>query len=105
MRRGRPPFRTVSVPKVHWAVRPSGVDLVLTLTKYSYWSSTITATHGSPYDQDAFVPIIFYGTGVKPGHYSVFARTVDMAPTLAAIVNAKPLEKLDGVPLTDAIVR
>ncbi|HEX7939346.1 MAG TPA: alkaline phosphatase family protein, partial [Gemmatimonadaceae bacterium] len=40
----------------HQIPEGSGVDLVITLTKYSYWSSSITATHGSPYDQDAFVP-------------------------------------------------
>jgi predicted AlkP superfamily pyrophosphatase or phosphodiesterase len=81
-----------------------GVDLVITLTKYSYWGNSI-ATHGSPYDQDAFVPIIFYGAGVKPGRYSGFTRTVDMAPTLAAILGVKPLEKLDGRVLMDAVAR
>jgi arylsulfatase A-like enzyme len=54
------------------------------------------ATHGSPYDQDAWVPIIFYGPWVKPGKYSAFVRTVDMAPTLAAIARVTPLEPLDG---------
>jgi predicted AlkP superfamily pyrophosphatase or phosphodiesterase len=81
-----------------------GIDLVITLTKYSYWGNSI-ATHGSPYDQDAFVPIIFYGAGVKPGQYSGFTRTVDMAPTLAAILNVKPMEKLDGRVLTEAIAK
>ena len=83
----------------------SPVDLVITLTRYSYWSASVTATHGSPYDLDASVPIIFYGAGVKPGRYTLFARTVDMAPTLAAIVRANPLEKLDGFVLVDAVVR
>lgn len=83
----------------------SGVDLVITLTRYSYWSATITATHGSPYDMDASVPILFSGAGIKPGRYAVFARTVDIAPTLAALLGVKPLEKIDGVVLMDAIVR
>ena len=81
-----------------------GIDLVVTLTRYSTWG-TLVATHGSPYDQDASVPIIFYGAGVKPGRYSLFARTVDIAPTLAAILSVKPLEKLDGRALLEAIVR
>ena len=74
----------------------------MTLTRYSYWS-TIPATHGTPYDQDASVPIIFYGPWVKPGTYTTFARTVDMGPTLAAIARARPLENLDGVVLTQAL--
>jgi len=81
-----------------------GVELVITLTRYSYWG-TIVATHGSPYDQDASVPIVFYGAGVKPGRYILSASTVDIAPTLAAILAVKPLEKLDGRALIDAIVR
>ena len=79
-------------------------ELAITLTRYSYWSNA-TATHGSPYDQDAWVPILFYGAGVKTGKYSTFARTVDMAPTLAALVKVNPIEKLDGVVLMEAIVR
>jgi predicted AlkP superfamily pyrophosphatase or phosphodiesterase len=80
----------------------SPVDLVITLTRYSYWSS-IVATHGSPYDQDASVPIIFYGRWVKPGRYTTFVRVVDMGPTLAAIAGVKPTERMDGVVLTEAI--
>ncbi|HEU4996301.1 MAG TPA: alkaline phosphatase family protein [Gemmatimonadaceae bacterium] len=80
----------------------SDVELVMTLTRYSYWGS-IPATHGTPYDQDANVPIIFYGPWVKPGTYTTFTRTVDMAPTLAAMTRVRPLEKLDGVVLTQAL--
>jgi arylsulfatase A-like enzyme len=83
------------------------VDLVITLTRYSYWFSGYGgATHGSPYDQDAHVPIIFYGAGTRPGRYTEFARTVDIAPTLAALIGGvSPLEKIDGVVLTNAIQR
>ena len=80
----------------------SPVEMVITLTRYSYWYRA-TATHGSPYDQDAHVPIIFYGPQFKPGRYPQFVRTVDMAPTLARLLGVTPLEKLDGVPLTQAI--
>lgn len=86
----------------HQVPANSGIDLVITLTRYSYWNTSV-ATHGSPYDQDAHVPIIFYGAGVKPGHYTAFARVVDMGPTLAAIVGVRPTEKLDGRVLMQAI--
>ena len=49
------------------------------------------------------VPIIFYGPEFKPGRYSQFVRTVDIAPTLAAAAGVKPTEKLDGVTLTAAL--
>ena len=86
----------------HQVLETAPVDFVITLTRYSYWYRA-TATHGSPYDQDAHVPIIFYGAGIKPGRYTTFARTVDMAPTLARLLGVQPTEKLDGVPLTQAI--
>ena len=77
--------------------------LVVTLAPYNYWLSNYPAQHGSPNDSDARVPIIFYGRSIKPGRYSEFARVVDMAPTLAAIVHVSPEEKLDGRVLQNAI--
>jgi predicted AlkP superfamily pyrophosphatase or phosphodiesterase len=83
---------------------PNGpVRMVITLTPFSYWSPGLQPTHGSPHDDDAHVPVVFYGDGVAPGKYSGFVRVVDMAPTLAAILGVKPLEALDGHVLTQAI--
>jgi hypothetical protein len=82
----------------------SPIELVVTLTKYSVWVP-YPATHGSPHDLDAHVPIIFYGPGFKPGRYRTFARVVDMAPTLAQVLGVKPMEKLDGVVLMEAVRR
>jgi predicted AlkP superfamily pyrophosphatase or phosphodiesterase len=77
--------------------------LVVTLAPYNYWYGGTVAQHGSPNDSDAHVPIIFYGVEIKPGRYTEFARVVDMAPTLAAIVHVTPQEKVDGHVLKDAI--
>lgn len=87
----------------HQIPENSPVALVITLTRYSYWGTTLPATHGSPYDQDAHVPIIFYGPWIQPGRYNDFVRTVDMGVTLAAIAGVRPLEKVDGVVLLKAI--
>lgn len=81
----------------------SNVELVATLTPGSLWGPAPLASHGSPYDIDSHVPIIFYGTGIRPGRYGEFARTVDIAPTLARITGVTPSEKLDGAPLTRAL--
>ena len=88
---------------LHMFSDESKAALVVTLAPYNYWLSGYSAQHGSPNDSDAHVPIIFYGNGVKPGRYPEFARVVDMAPTLAAIVHVTPQEKLDGRILQDAI--
>lgn len=71
-------------------------EVVVTLRPYFYWSPGGPATHGTPHDYDAHVPVLFYGAPFKPGKYDELARVVDMAPTLAAVLNTTPLEKLDG---------
>lgn len=77
--------------------------LVVTLAPFNYWLSGWIAQHGSPNDIDAHVPIIFYGSGVKPGRYDELAAVADMAPTLAAIAHVTPQEKLDGRVLQHAL--
>ena len=78
------------------------IELAVTLTEGSTWRGNV-ASHGSPYDYDSNVPVIFYGAGVKPGRHKEFVRTVDLAPTLAEIAGVRPGEKLDGVVLRSAL--
>jgi predicted AlkP superfamily pyrophosphatase or phosphodiesterase len=77
--------------------------MAVTLTPYSYWESTTYATHGMPHDPDAGVPVLFWGMGVKAGAYRDEVRTVDMGPTLAALLGIKPTETIDGVILKKAV--
>jgi arylsulfatase A-like enzyme len=87
---------------LHMFADDSKAAIVVTLAPNNYWLAGASAQHGSPNDSDARVPIIFYGSGVRPGRYDEFARVVDMAPTLAAIIRVAPLEKLDGHVLRNA---
>ena len=77
----------------------TNVEMVATLTPGSLWGTLLVASHGSPYDYDSNVPIIFYGPGIPRARRTEFVRTVDIAPTLARLLGVKPLEKLDGAPL------
>ena len=79
------------------------VALVVTLAPNSVWGSYATGIHGGPSDHDAHVPLIFYGRWFKAGRYGEFARTVDIAPTLARVINVTPAEVLDGHVLTNAL--
>ena len=78
------------------------IELIATLTPLSTFGGNVSS-HSSGYDYDSHVPLIFYGAGVKPGRATEFVRTVDLAPTLAAIAGVKPSERLDGVVLTKAV--
>ncbi|HKI96240.1 MAG TPA: alkaline phosphatase family protein [Gemmatimonadales bacterium] len=65
------------------------------------------AVHGSPYDFDRRVPIVFMGPGITPGTSPGRARTIDVAPTLAALAgvpvppdrDGRVLHRADGEPL------
>jgi len=96
---------TKDVVARRWAHQfPAGVnvELIINLTPMSTWGGNV-ASHGSAYDYDSRVPVIFYGFGIQPGIHKEFVRTVDIAPTLALLAGVKPLEVLDGVPLTAAL--
>jgi len=88
---------------VHQFPATANVELVITLTPFSIFGEGSVATHGSPYDYDTHVPVIFAGPWFVPGRYGEFVRTVDLAPTLAAVAGVKPSEKLDGVVLRRAL--
>ena len=44
-------------------------------------------THGTTFDYDTHVPVIFMGGGIKPGKYYGSIAVNDIAPTLAAMLN------------------
>jgi hypothetical protein len=78
-------------------------ELVVSLAPYAYYEGGQQAFHGTPNDYDAHVPVIFYGPWFTPGKYAQPALVADMAPTLAAIANVKPMEPLDGKVRVEAI--
>jgi predicted AlkP superfamily pyrophosphatase or phosphodiesterase len=52
-------------------------------------------THGSPWDYDRRVPILFWRKGMAGFEQPLSVETVDIAPTLAATI-ALPVKGLDG---------
>jgi arylsulfatase A-like enzyme len=81
------------------------VILVATLTPFWVWGEThaATAEHGQPSELDAHVPLILWGRGVRPGTYAERASSVDIAPTLARLLDLVPAQPLDGRALTQAL--
>ena len=59
--------------------------------------STYVATHGSPWNYDRKVPILFYRPGVVGFEQSLPLETVDILPTLAALIELPvPSAEIDG---------
>ena len=53
-------------------------------------------THGSPWDYDRRVPILFWWSGARSETRYIPAETVDIAPTLAALIGISAPQDLDG---------
>jgi len=63
------------------------------------------ATHGSPWDYDRRVPILFWRTGARPNDRPEAVATVDIMPTLAAMLGLSiDASKIDGRCLASAAI-
>jgi hypothetical protein len=78
-------------------------ELMVTLRPNMTWGGGGEAKHGQPTDADAHVPLILAGPGIRRGTYGARASVADMAPTLAVLVGAPPLERVDGRVLWEAL--
>lgn len=61
-----------------------------------YWVDRKTGTnHGSPYNYDVQVPLLWYGVGVRPGVHPESVGVDDVAPTLAHLlgVGSPPMSR------------
>ncbi|MCP4257550.1 MAG: alkaline phosphatase family protein [Planctomycetes bacterium] len=63
----------------------------------------VAATHGSPWRYDSYVPVVFAGAGIKPNHVFREVYTIDVAPTLAALVDIKQPSGTAGKPLLEVL--
>ncbi len=82
---------------------PPDLPIPVVLTLKPGYVAGASAEHGSPYDADAHVPMLFYGAPFRPGRYVRTVRVVDLAPTLARAIRVRPTQRLDGRVLTEAL--
>jgi predicted AlkP superfamily pyrophosphatase or phosphodiesterase len=60
---------------------------IFTVTDPYYMFAATGTTHGSPYDYDTHVPVIFLGSArIRPGSYAGTIGVEDIAPTLATLL-------------------
>jgi predicted AlkP superfamily pyrophosphatase or phosphodiesterase len=91
---------------IHQLTPDAGVVLMVMPLPGSVWdiANLPIAMHGLPTDDDAHVPIIFWGRGVRRGSYAGRANTVDIAPTLSVLLGITPLSLVDGHARTEALL-
>lgn len=70
-------------------------DVVFSPPPYVVNRTPDGSDHGTPYDYDNHVPLVWYGAGIRPGIYNQRVGTDSIAPTLAALLNvpSPPLAK------------
>jgi hypothetical protein len=105
----RPRVDTASDPVArrwfHHLPPDAGVVLTVSLQPGSIWSAgdLMIAMHGQPSEDDSHVPILFWGRGIRRGSYASRMNTVDIAPTLAALLGIPPLALVDGRVRTEVL--
>jgi predicted AlkP superfamily pyrophosphatase or phosphodiesterase len=98
---GKDPADLTTAERYHESYDPqrSG-DIIVELARYATLGmprapTDTVAGHGSPWDYDRRVPILFWWPGVTPEDRKEPIETVDIAPTLAGIAHV-PTPELDG---------
>lgn len=76
-------------------------DVLFILKAFNVMTDEDTGTsHAQPYSYDNQVPLVFMGKGVKPGLYREEVHPVDVAPTLASLLQMGFPAQAEGKPLT-----
>jgi arylsulfatase A-like enzyme len=65
--------------------------------------AVLTSLHGSPWNYDTFVPVIFMGPGIKARRIHRLVEPRDIAPTLAALLGIKAPSAATGQPLAEVL--
>lgn len=81
-------------------------DLFLVPDAYYFVAASANGhgtSHGTPFNYDTHVPIIFMGAAIKPGRYQSPVAVNDIAPTLAAILQVEEPSGSVGRVLTEML--
>ncbi|HXH49927.1 MAG TPA: alkaline phosphatase family protein [Terriglobia bacterium] len=74
-------------------------DVFLIPQPFAVVTNSMTGTsHGTPWNYDAQVPLVFWGQAFKPGTYATPAQPIDLASTLAAALGVTQPSDAQGQP-------
>ncbi len=74
-------------------------DFLIQWDEHFLPTRSVASTHGSAYRYDTWVPLAFMSDQLEPGSTPRPVATVDLAPTLAAMVDVPVPDGIDGVDL------
>ena len=94
MLRIRPPYR-----RVRWCMHKGSTEFMPMIYEIRHPAST----HGSPWSYDTNVPLAMYGPNwIKAGKYGD-SEVVDLARTIAFVLNVRPSNGCEGRVLSEAL--
>ncbi|MGI8745901.1 MAG: alkaline phosphatase family protein [Bryobacteraceae bacterium] len=76
----------ISVAVRNGFFRQRSGDLFIIPEAYYIFDKPPGTSHGTPFNYDTHVPVIFMGAGIKPGEYDSHIAVNDIAPTLATLL-------------------
>jgi len=97
-----PSGRAATLVQRAWHRQLSG-DLYVVQRPHAMFGSNV-ATHGSPYAYDTNVPLMLFGARwIRPGPSASYAEVVDLAPTLAYLLETRPPSASEGRVLAEIL--
>src|SRR6267143_1382651 len=97
-----PGGRVTTLVQRAWHRQLSG-DLYVVQKPYAMFGSNV-ATHGSPYAYDTNVPLMLFGPRwIRPGPSANYAEVVDLAPTLAYLLETRVPSASEGRVLAEVL--
>ncbi|MFK7749306.1 MAG: alkaline phosphatase PafA [Kordia sp.] len=81
--------------------RSGDVCFVLDIATISY--SRTGSTHGSGFNYDTHVPLLFYGNGIQQGETLQRTKITDIAPTISALLEISLPNAATGDPIESAL--
>ncbi|WP_045097515.1 alkaline phosphatase family protein [Legionella fallonii] len=94
---------SIKVDRMAYSDRAGDVYLVQPPYQSNGTDNDNRVTHGSPWQYDSYVPLLFVNPGFKAQLISRPVETTDIAPTLAALLMLKPPSAAVGQPLSEVL--
>ncbi len=85
--------------------RSGDITVLLNPGWIEFYSSTTGTTHGTPYNYDTHVPLLWYGWHIKHGSSALPVNIIDIAPTIADLLNISQPNATTGKVITEMITK
>jgi hypothetical protein len=83
--------------------RSGSIVMILEPAWYSGLPNATGTSHGSAYEYDTHIPLLWMGWGIKPGSTNRVTNMTDIAPTVSALLHIQAPNGNIGVPIGEVV--